>query len=170
VRVGTTRIGTPAAYEFRRYYEAWTNACSTRDRDWFDRTIADDFRGIIFSPCSTGAARAVIYDKPRYTDLQMLTVRPYVRMLTVSAVIEGKLAASTLLTFTQATYSTCADDALLRVMRDVSSVPRAYRVGMETGMTALYSTTWRRAGSGWQCLSHQAVGIVTAARASEAGG
>lgn len=148
-----------AAAEFQQLYEDWFRAIEQHDRDWFERTITDDFVELLFLKNDDGSPHIVQLGKQEFVTLDMLIADSAVKAIAVDAVVVGDLATSWLLADDRITLSAAAT-AEDRAILDKVGFKGDVSAALDQGMRALYCSAWRRAPHGWTCFSHQLLGVV----------
>jgi ketosteroid isomerase-like protein len=149
-----------ASSAFRDLYQAWIDAIKRGDREWFERTLTDDFVFFVFLRDDDGVRRTVTLDKAEFISFDMLMVEIYAEVVEADAVVKGDLAISWLVADDRVVLGE-PNDFQRAVMDKIEMTGDAARVTAE-GFRGFYSTSWRREQDGWRAFSHELAGVLDA--------
>jgi hypothetical protein len=134
--------------EFKALYDAWGQAISDRDIDWFERHFAEDFLGTA-QPWPT-----LLVQKRKMIDLEKAIEKMDVEWLEVTARRFGETVLATgVVRYTEEAF---APGATLG-----EGMPTGSQLSsLVNGKKVLYIGAWRRNGPNWEVFDHHMVGVV----------
>jgi hypothetical protein len=151
--------GTTAADEFGALYQAWFAAIHGHDREWFERTLADDYRLQAFVGDDAGRPRRLELDKAEFIAFDMLIESCDIEALEVTAQVYGDVAISSMVA-RDAIVLPAAIPAAVQPVVDKIGFAGDLAHAVDGGMTALYASAWRREHGRWRCFNHQLVAVL----------
>jgi hypothetical protein len=139
--IAATVRPAPSEPEFRAIYEAWYRAIAEHDREWFERTLADDFRYIHFE--------GGVWDKQQLIDVDMSVDATEVTWheIDVTELTPGIAAVVGRYTAWDAISDEHVTDSMRATLGD--------------GLTLRWNALWRHEDGRWQVFLHHGTMIVS---------